>query len=470
MSRILRVYTLREIIFPTLVAAVALTFIILIGTKTPWNRDELLIFTLLKFGMRKDVAASDILAILFYMLPTILRFITPMALLVGIIVGVGRMTLDLEVRAMQTGGINLLSIFVPVIGVGMILSAWGGYFTYGPEPRIMSNLVVRGGKLLVSEFTHLEAGRVYQKLFPKRSGVDLYFDSRDEATGDMQGVTMMVEHRAMQENDQRAQEKMKMRSKLAELRQMLDEGGITKEEYDRQEYDMNLAVNKARPMMIFASKAKFDVSLKDAALRLVIQDGSLHMFQGEEAKKKASKTEDSAKDQNAEQPEPKEKTSKDEKGESPLEQKASQAKERAGTQYTVIRFDKLTKTETAGEAGAASRQLKTTPELQEIRNDSKLKDKVRWGANATIIERYALAFESFIYALIGLPLAIWIRPTGKSFGVVISAGIIFVYHFLSRTGVTMVEGDKPFGSVMIFAPNIIFAAGSVGLWWRAVRR
>jgi lipopolysaccharide export LptBFGC system permease protein LptF len=60
-------------------------------------------------------------------------FIMPMALLIGILIGVGRMTLDLEVRAMQTGGIPLYILFLPILGLAAVLSGGVAFMTFGPS-------------------------------------------------------------------------------------------------------------------------------------------------------------------------------------------------------------------------------------------------------------------------------------------------------------------------------------------------
>ncbi|MBI3737003.1 LptF/LptG family permease [Candidatus Sumerlaeota bacterium] len=228
MPSILRRYAFREMVFPSLLAGSALTFIILIAAKAPWNSNDRLLFVLMKLAFREEISKAEVVKIFLLGLPTILMFIAPMALLVGIIIGVGRMTLDLEVRSMQTGGINLLTIFVPIILFGGILSGIAGYLSYSAEPNMVDQSIRRGAKLLISEFTNLEPGRVYDRLFKGRSGMHLYFDARDPQKGEMSGVTLMMERKVMQSKKERDKSKSAVSEKRAKLKELAQAGKITK--------------------------------------------------------------------------------------------------------------------------------------------------------------------------------------------------------------------------------------------------
>ncbi|MBI3737004.1 LptF/LptG family permease [Candidatus Sumerlaeota bacterium] len=259
-------------------------------------------------------------------------------------------------------------------------------------------------------------------------------------------------------------------------------------------------------MMIFAKKAQFGIDQSSGEVRLDLLDGSVHLLElsdeqksvkapkikvkpdGIEAaagggKKKTKKEEPSgnAASADAEQPAPAQSTaaatvaegeaSKSEDAQTSPALQEKEKKKGRDRDYAIIEFSKLTKVETAGLSEASgSWRTKTVPELLTIMRDEKLESNQRQKAKATLLERYSLALSSLIFAFIGLPLAIWIRPTGKSIGIVVAAGVIFVYHLMVRTGNTMVSADQAFGTIVIFAPNVLFAAIGSGLWWRAIRR
>lgn len=456
MPKILSKYALREILAPMLIALFALSFIIFLSVEVP-GRDEHLLLLLMRMFLRDDIDKMDVVRTFFLALPTTIMFILPMALLIGIIIGIGRMTLDLETRAMQTGGINIFYVFTPVLFLGAIFTAATAYLSYKPEPQMVAASVKTVARLLVSEFENLEPGQVYDELFDEGKGMNLYFDGRDEQSHKMQGVTLMLDRRAFEDEKEKEERKRERKRKIDEYEEMLEKGEITREQFDRLEYEERLKDKADAPIMIFAGEADFSADADSGRVGLNLFNGSIHMAGGipdEPPKQAESDAQQESEDLGVSA------TVKSEGAPAPQER-----------DYAVLKFGKFSKTESIG-APTDNKNLRmmTMPELRAQYNDLSQKTSARFRAKATFWERLSMSLESFIFAFIGLPLAVRVRPTGKSIGIVLAFALILVYHWLMRTGYSLIEVDSPFGLAVIFSPNLLFAAIGCFLWWRVIRR
>jgi LPS export ABC transporter permease LptF/LPS export ABC transporter permease LptG len=109
-------YIFREILFPFFIALVALTFVAFLS----FSRE---IGWLLELIVRQSATISEICTISLAILPSVLTFTIPMAVLVGILTGFGRMSSDSEAIAFRASGLSMIRLLVPVMFFGII--AWG---------------------------------------------------------------------------------------------------------------------------------------------------------------------------------------------------------------------------------------------------------------------------------------------------------------------------------------------------------
>ena len=105
-------YIFKEIFFPSVIALVALTFVAFIRQ----------IGALLEVMVRQSATIHEIWAISLAILPSVLTFTIPMAVLVGILTGFGRMSSDSETIAFRASGISMKRLLLPVMLVGGL--AW----------------------------------------------------------------------------------------------------------------------------------------------------------------------------------------------------------------------------------------------------------------------------------------------------------------------------------------------------------
>ena len=113
MFGILGRYILREVIPPFCLAQVVFTFVLMLDPLT--KRAEELI------GAGVDM--GDVLQILVTVLPYSLGFTIPMALLVGVLMGLGRLSGDREMVAMQACGIGIFRILSPLLVLATLAAA-----------------------------------------------------------------------------------------------------------------------------------------------------------------------------------------------------------------------------------------------------------------------------------------------------------------------------------------------------------
>src|SRR5579875_3258975 len=110
--RILTRYILREIIGYALLGGLLFTFVLLIRYLLP----------LLELFVRGVASPLDLLRLFSYLLPNFLTLTLPMAVLIGILLGLSRLAADSEITAMRASGIGVLS-FLRIVSL-LAVTAW----------------------------------------------------------------------------------------------------------------------------------------------------------------------------------------------------------------------------------------------------------------------------------------------------------------------------------------------------------
>ena len=89
---------------------------------------------------RTTVPAMFLYGIAPALLPTVLNFTLPMALLCGTIIGLGRMGSDSELVAMRAAGVSRWQILVPVLLIGLLTTAAAWQLNMNEAPRAQREL------------------------------------------------------------------------------------------------------------------------------------------------------------------------------------------------------------------------------------------------------------------------------------------------------------------------------------------
>lgn len=83
--------------------------------------------------------------------------------------------------------------------------------------------------------------------------------------------------------------------------------------------------------------------------------------------------------------------------------------------------------------------------------------------------RFALPTACLVLVLIGIPLGLSSRKGGKGAGFVVTIVLVFVYYFISVTGISLARGGKLPPVLGVWMANIIFGVVGTLLLWRVDR-
>ncbi len=98
-------YVIKEVLPPFGLGLLVYTFVLLMNQ----------ILLLSQMFIDRGVAFKTVLALLFYLIPSVLAFTIPMSVLMGILAGLSRMSSDAEITAFKTLGINYRRLLRPVL-------------------------------------------------------------------------------------------------------------------------------------------------------------------------------------------------------------------------------------------------------------------------------------------------------------------------------------------------------------------
>src|SRR5512139_1018161 len=108
-SRISR-YTFKEVFFPTLLGLMIYTFDLLMNA----------IFNVAEFAIKKNLPLGAVGKLLALSLPQFLTLTIPMSVLLGTLIGVGRLSADSEIIALRACGISYRRILMPILALGVL--------------------------------------------------------------------------------------------------------------------------------------------------------------------------------------------------------------------------------------------------------------------------------------------------------------------------------------------------------------
>ncbi len=156
--RILTRYILREVTSHALLGGALFTFII-------FTRD---LGKILEFVVRDSASYTDVARIIAYTLPNALVVTIPMAVLVGILLGLSRLAADSEITAMRAAGlgaIDFVRIVSIVSAVALVLGLFNSLYL---APRAAAGLIALGESLKSSQASFEIQPRVFYEEFKDR--------------------------------------------------------------------------------------------------------------------------------------------------------------------------------------------------------------------------------------------------------------------------------------------------------------
>ena len=419
MAGILRLYVIREVITPTVMALITITMILVVRE----------IYKLVDMIMQPGVGAGQVLRLFGSLLPSVMIFCAPMAVLAGVIIGIGRMAMDREILAMRASGINLLSVFAPALALAFASSIVLLYLSASFVPRSLTGMISQVAQLSRVVITSLEPGRFHDsgKIGLGKDDFVLYFREHEPDRQGMRGIVMKTEDYSLLDADADQIERGSRSTAPVRIEPRMfppnmaetGESRVVAEGLIRRGRDRDLT-------MIFANRGRIETGIdetdqdgvKRLSLLMTLEDGSMHM-----------RTADSRE---------------------PF--------------YVVYRFDEARLYRVREQALERGVRTLTNAQLR-AQLDT-------WGGRALreIVERYARGFAFFVFALVGVPLAIHTRIGGRSWAILLAIVLLLVYFVLTQFGLTLIDQKRTLaGIAMACLPNLLFTGVGIALWWHTLR-
>src|SRR5688572_18264092 len=110
--RLVSRFVLREIGPPFLLGFAAYTFILLVRT----------IFVMTEFFVRRSASLAEVGWLVLLSIPWIVVLTLPMAFLLGVLIGIGRLSGDSELVALRACGVGPWSLYRPTLAAAALLS------------------------------------------------------------------------------------------------------------------------------------------------------------------------------------------------------------------------------------------------------------------------------------------------------------------------------------------------------------
>ncbi len=168
--RILTRYILREVTSHALLGGALFTFVI-------FTRD---LGKILEFVVRDSASYADVARVIAYTLPNALTVTIPMAVLVGILLGLSRLAADSEITAMRAAGMGAIDFVRIVSMVSAVALAIGLFNSLYLAPRAAAGLIALGESLKSSQASFEVQPRVFYEEFKDRV---LYIQDATPAAG-----------------------------------------------------------------------------------------------------------------------------------------------------------------------------------------------------------------------------------------------------------------------------------------------
>ncbi|HKQ98831.1 MAG TPA: LPS export ABC transporter permease LptF [Candidatus Polarisedimenticolia bacterium] len=117
-------YVFKEILSPVLLGLMVYVLVFLMNA----------LFELAELAIKKDIPVGVVARLLLFLMPRVLEMTLPMSILLGILIGVGRLSADSEIIALRASGVSYRRILMPILFIA--LGGWlaSSYLILRVEP------------------------------------------------------------------------------------------------------------------------------------------------------------------------------------------------------------------------------------------------------------------------------------------------------------------------------------------------
>jgi LPS export ABC transporter permease LptF/LPS export ABC transporter permease LptG len=154
--RILDRYIVREVLRHALLGLLIFTFVLFVPK----------LVRLMELFVRHSGSGSQIATLFLCILPSVLVFTIPMSVLVGVLLGLGRMSMDSEIIALTALGISRKRILLPVGVIALLGASLTMLMTIWLAPKSLQNFRNIEGSLLTSQISFQVQPRIFDERFP----------------------------------------------------------------------------------------------------------------------------------------------------------------------------------------------------------------------------------------------------------------------------------------------------------------
>ncbi len=168
-------YVAREVAGPFVMGVGLLTFALVTGK----------LLKLTEMVVNHGASVGQVMGLIGYIMPAFLELTFPMAVLLGVLLGFGRMSGDRELIAARACGISLYRLAVPVVGVAIVIYAVASWFAFSVRPWANSNLEAELYRLSRTRSTAGLKEKIFDSNFP---GLVLYIDNISSRDNTLHGV------------------------------------------------------------------------------------------------------------------------------------------------------------------------------------------------------------------------------------------------------------------------------------------
>lgn len=166
--KILDLYILREVAIPVALSLGVITLALIVAR----------LLKLVDLVVNQGVALTSVLALLGYLMPSLLALSLPMAMLLGTLLGIGRLSSDSEIVAARACGVSLARLAVPVVILAALIYPLDVMMTMRIAPA--SNVRLRE-QIVDLVRTRATAG-LPEKVFNRNfDGMVIYFDHAEQS-------------------------------------------------------------------------------------------------------------------------------------------------------------------------------------------------------------------------------------------------------------------------------------------------
>jgi len=154
--RILDRYIAREVIRHAFLGLVIFTFVLFVPK----------LVRLMEIFVRHTGSGAQILTLFLCIIPSVLVFTLPMAVLIGVLLGLGRMSMDSEIIALTSLGVSRRRILIPVGLLALFGAALTLLMTLWLAPKALRTGRNTESTLITSQVSFLVQPRVFDEHFP----------------------------------------------------------------------------------------------------------------------------------------------------------------------------------------------------------------------------------------------------------------------------------------------------------------